>query len=911
MAPLPLRVGLPVVLGEASAELQNLFSADLRAYSQRLRDRRGRPTGAKIINDPVWQTIRLESWEVAIVDSPVLQRLRAIHQLGLAYLVFPGAGYSRFEHSIGVLSQTQRFIESINRNARTQDPRSIDPVRPADEVALRLAALLHDIGHGFLSHVSERAMTRLPSFPSGASISDLILEAKTFFHCRKRPALAEVLAALVVLLPEFSELLEAAHAPEWAHSESLSDHVARFIVGSSTFSTRPFLSEIISGSVDADKLDYMARDCYMAGLPMPVDIERLLQKVLAVGVPAKGLPGEYASEYGLLPDQTVYVFAIEEPGGKTVEEMVVSRVLLYDKLYQHQKVRAMEGMVENALDLLNSQPSPFHRLSTYLALTDDEFLRGHWPKIDETAAVSTARQLINSVARRQTIGRCFVFGPSLLESPAAETRAGRQAWRTLKPLVSRTRTPEALEFRRRVVERARDYLRTDGQANLADQLSESDVVIDLPDVQGIAEKTRFWVGNEESGIELYSDRMRVERWAEAYENQKNVGYVFGPYEQAAAIYLAARDLMREAAEVSFDGRSLFLTKLSATRVAGLADRLLERGVRTATVVPVSGQGARASLRMDHGEILESYRLRVEELADRFHTFQGHEGTNVDPNRIVEWLAQFPRDYVRHAVRVLQNLRYWDRRGLVDAFTAGLEGLERQFGQGPEKAQYIALGGPTTSSRHVSYLWPDVRRALRVPLRVLDSIQDLEAEVPIVFYDDYVGSGGQAITVLQQWLGMPPDSWRVNEVHVSSLDESVLARVRSCPAYFLFATGRRRGLEELVGAARKYLGHDRIAGEIVHPWDHGCFRAASNVFPSSEDAEAARAAFDAAGRRALGDRQGVWPDTKIDERTLGYGNHAGLTVFYYNVPTSSLTALWKTNAQENSSWLALFPRRARE
>src|SRR5208337_1981127 len=91
--------------------------------------------------------------------------LRRIRQLGLAGYVFPGANYSRFEHSIGVLHQAQRVIESIRRNARSLalgkrlPPQ--EPISQSEEALLRVTALTHDVGHGFLSHVSERALSGL------------------------------------------------------------------------------------------------------------------------------------------------------------------------------------------------------------------------------------------------------------------------------------------------------------------------------------------------------------------------------------------------------------------------------------------------------------------------------------------------------------------------------------------------------------------------------------------------------------------------------------------------------------------------------------------------------------------------------------------------------------------------------
>jgi len=119
----PLWPSLPPSLACIGAELQKVFASDLASYVTLVQSR-GIPRGFKVINDPIWFTVRVESWELVILDSPVVQRLRDIHQLGLAGFVYPAAGYSRFEHTIGTLYQTQRMVESVNRNARAYSARA-------------------------------------------------------------------------------------------------------------------------------------------------------------------------------------------------------------------------------------------------------------------------------------------------------------------------------------------------------------------------------------------------------------------------------------------------------------------------------------------------------------------------------------------------------------------------------------------------------------------------------------------------------------------------------------------------------------------------------------------------------------------------------------------------------------------
>src|SRR5436309_2117543 len=82
--------GLPTTLARASADLQEQFGSELSSYAHRVIGAAAKDP--KVINDPIWRTVRLERWEAIVVDAPVFQRLRRIRQLGLVGYVYPGAG---------------------------------------------------------------------------------------------------------------------------------------------------------------------------------------------------------------------------------------------------------------------------------------------------------------------------------------------------------------------------------------------------------------------------------------------------------------------------------------------------------------------------------------------------------------------------------------------------------------------------------------------------------------------------------------------------------------------------------------------------------------------------------------------------------------------------------------------------
>ena len=899
-----------------SRQLQVAFGPGLKDYADRLRRVAHRPS-AKIINDPVWRTIRLEPCEVTILDSPLLQRLRRIRHLGLASYVFPGANYSRFEHSVGVLHQAHRVIESIRRNARTlalgKHLPAQEPISPSEEVLLRVTALTHDVGHGFLSHVSERALSGLSTVDGDGThtVRQFQKEAKVFFlvpQLNPAPAFGEILSGLCVLLPEWRAVLSLAQVPNWPDVHTLAFSMAQLMCGGRD-PLKPFLSEIISGPLDVDKLDYIARDCYMAGVPMPVDVDRLMEKIQVVTVPAGSIP-EYCEEMPVDPGESIQVLAVQTSGSRAFEELVLSRFLLYEKLYYHQKIRALEGAVVNAIEVLRAELREFAKITTYLTLSDDEFLLQDWPvQATNSERLDVARKLVSGIVNRDALVRCYGFGPGMVNGLVPDSPEFRSRWKKLEPKVGAKREQSWFEFRKRIAERARVLLRLTGQVGLAEALVDEHIVMDLPPVQGIAEKTKFLVGDEQFGVLPFIKRFRVDKWAEAYETEHTIGYVYTVPEFAVAVYFAVRDLVWSEDELSFDDASWMRTKLKSEELREFSSTI---SAKDASHIPFAEPPFILARRefVDRNErklgIIGQYAGVLEELVERCKTFEGHDGVRISVVSVRAWLLQFAAEEIPSAVRMLTAIRFWGRSALSDAFAFAV------VGRYPEGFQALGLGSQTSSAHHLAYLWDDIRGRVGSGFRVIASASEIQSDLPMVIYDDNVGSGGQAGTVFSQWFGIT-NSEDIDEKHVAQLTPGDIEKLKNIPIFLVFATGFRTGLTKISQRLTELTGNKDIRGLIIDPGDLSCFRPAARVFSEPCEAKRAEEAFANAGRIAIGDRalEKRWSQEKIDDRILGYGTSGGLTVFYYNVPTTTVTALWSTSRSEGAKWTALFPRRPRE
>jgi HD superfamily phosphohydrolase len=236
--------------------VQENLPNNLRSWCERYKNK------FKIIHDSLWGTFQLQPHEVAILDTPLVQRLRFIHQTGAVYYTYPSAHHTRFEHTLGVIYQTGRLCDALQGQHGLPDSR-IDTSFRND---VRLAALLHDIGHGPFSHTSEQFFASLPQMADYKARNNVLSDSGA----------GEVLSYLVVRSEPFRSFVGQLNE---THGLSLScDRVAGIITGTLP-DEQMYMSELIHGPFDADKLDYMPRDGMFSGLQMHVDIDRLYHSI--------------------------------------------------------------------------------------------------------------------------------------------------------------------------------------------------------------------------------------------------------------------------------------------------------------------------------------------------------------------------------------------------------------------------------------------------------------------------------------------------------------------------------------------------------------------------------------------------------------------------------------------------------
>lgn len=316
----------------------------------------------KTFNDPVWGNITLPPNAVALLETPLMQRLRYVRQLGVAHLLYPGAHHSRLEHCMGCAHAAGLMFDALSRLTKPQ------PDNPQDlRDLLVCAALVHDCGHAAFSHASEGVLedffheewealrrylgtvfppVELPGYARNEETANTLTSRS-----------AELATLLFLLSPSFEG---CAQKLLWGHfrwEEAVTFMVALIIgrpplelIHASSAAQHTYISRIVSGDLDADKLDYVSRDAYYAGLTVSVDTARLLGQLRPVSV-AEDTPG--AMEAGLVfpaDGPSVYhLFGIAPAGVSTLEMFVMTRSYLFDRIYSHHKVNAAEMALESIL----------------------------------------------------------------------------------------------------------------------------------------------------------------------------------------------------------------------------------------------------------------------------------------------------------------------------------------------------------------------------------------------------------------------------------------------------------------------------------------------------------------------------------------------------------------------------------
>jgi HD superfamily phosphohydrolase len=265
----------------------------------------------KIVRDPIHGDIKITGCLIDLLQTPEVQRLHNVKQLGFAHLVFPGAHHTRFEHSLGSSMIASQIADILS-------------LKETEKKLLTCAAQLHDIGHGPFSHTLE----------------SILLERFGVDHIDLTERL--ILGSYDILNEKEQQFISAPRVHEILEKHNVSKkEIVNIIRGK--LKKKSFLSQLLNSTIDVDQLDYLMRDAYYTGVAYGmIDLQRLLRTIMI--------------HRGNL--------TIMRKGVNVVENILMARALMYSSVYYHKTVRIPELMLSKAIEEIpDAEPFEFFRMT--------------------------------------------------------------------------------------------------------------------------------------------------------------------------------------------------------------------------------------------------------------------------------------------------------------------------------------------------------------------------------------------------------------------------------------------------------------------------------------------------------------------------------------------------------------------
>jgi HD superfamily phosphohydrolase len=303
------------------------------------------------VRDPIHGAIPVTSGEQAVIDHPFFQRLRGIRQVGFTELAFPGAVHSRYLHSIGVMHLAGRAVTQVLRSAGLSEER-----RRAYVACVRLAGLLHDLGHAPFSHCTEWAM------PPLVDLGVQAYEPGVVEQRGDRRASHEDYTILILTGSSLAQVIDTNFPFTAAHVAALVSREVR--VEDDFFSAdgrdfRVLLSQVVSSELDVDRMDYLVRDSYFSGADYgKIDTSWLLNNLSMFQV---------EDEVRLaLERRAIYAF----------DDFMIARYHMFTMVYFHHKSVIYEEMLKRYFQAPDCPYAIPAEVEAYLAV-DDVHLAHH------------------------------------------------------------------------------------------------------------------------------------------------------------------------------------------------------------------------------------------------------------------------------------------------------------------------------------------------------------------------------------------------------------------------------------------------------------------------------------------------------------------------------------------------------
>lgn len=333
------------------------------------------------LRDPIHQTIEFDEDEKAVIDHPVFQRMRYVRQLGLSYLVYPGAAHDRFSHMLGAMHVAGRVWDNISKVSGDVLGEMFSPSElKRFRRILRFAALLHDIGHAPFSHASEQLM---PLF--GTLETDKSWYKK--YEPKRRAEHEDYSVMMVAALGRDQSIgISADEAQDIAslmhHGVKASAKWRESFRGKRA-AIHGMLSALISGELDVDRMDYLLRDAYYTGVAYGLyDMDHLVRNLGVAYL--RGRP----------------ILTIDSTAMRAFEDFLLARYHMFLQVYHHKTTNGFDHFLKQSFAKGEVRIKIPGDVSGYLQLRDSTYLEALFAAAREPKNVWSRRFVERDPAKR-------------------------------------------------------------------------------------------------------------------------------------------------------------------------------------------------------------------------------------------------------------------------------------------------------------------------------------------------------------------------------------------------------------------------------------------------------------------------------------------------------------------------------
>ncbi|MCM1535027.1 MAG: HD domain-containing protein [Clostridium sp.] len=858
----------------------------------------------KEIFDAVWGNVEFSSGEIGILDSPLLQRLRKIKQLGLAYFVYCGCDYSRYYHTLGVTYLADRMASAINRC----DLGTKDTDKKFFKAVVRLAAIFHDSGHMFLSHVSEHYFAKSPHYNRNTIIKALMDKFERI--AGKRSALHEILGCMIVNTQAVQDLLEIVtkyikglKTGRNYTIDELVEYISALIVGVPVDREVLPYASIVNGPIDADKCDYLSRDSHVTRVPVAVDISRITQKLSVVesfDINQSELWHKDAKE-----DVKLYELAMQDSAEKALFQLCIARTIMFDSVYYHHKVLTAETEFRSLINRLANLKSPcFTDFKEILSYTDEDFNRYFFEDLkrnrneEDCKEIDAIYEKLTKIYNRQLPKRVVCLTPDYVLGAQKYTEP---FWDSVMTVFDSKEEKEFIREIKEEYQKTKRFLKKTGA--------------DSDDIQIFAIQAPTQVlghSKIQVPIDLRNGRKRDFRGYElvsSRETSSSSSYIVTDEDDKLMVYLAVEKIFIQKYHIILKEEAAVCGKYASKDMNAMRRQLFSAGYYDDAPELISNT-------LLHNHIATQ---KINKIVDKFRGYEGPEGYKITKESTETFFKQVMGvcDNKKDCKSLLQGMYILLQSALIidrDYICTKLAPQLEKMAKGTNELYMVPLGGLRDSARHMTYFWNDVQ----VPGLIIETEKGLEELLEmdevnkIIFYDDGSYSGTQLISIMQEYMGI--SKRRTKEHHVQELSDCHKEVLKKKQIEFFFFAFNRNSEQEIANDLRE-MGLQNVVFEYIEDMSTSCLEAGGMVeFENDEQRELVKSVLKEIGISVLNSTKmendsykDGWNKPRIEKAALGYNDAQQMIFLKSSVPTYTITAFWAEGQYKGMEWKPLFRR----